>query len=95
MSKTKEIRILIPTPLRTFTENQKVVSARGESIDNALRDLIRQHPKLKTHLYDEKGSLRNFINVYLNNEDIRYLEKDKVLLKDGDSITIVPSIAGG
>jgi molybdopterin converting factor small subunit len=95
MSKTKELRILIPTPLRTFTENQKIVSVKGESIDSALHNLIIQHPKLSNHLYDKKGSLRNFVNIYLNDEDIRYLDKDKVVLQDGDSITIVPSIAGG
>jgi len=95
MSKNKEITIFIPTPLRTFTDNQKNVTVTGENIDNALRSLIEQYPKLKNHLFDDKGSLRNFVNVYLNDEDIRYLNKEEVILQEGDSLAIVPSIAGG
>jgi molybdopterin converting factor small subunit len=95
MSKTKEISIFIPTPLRTFTDNQKNVSVTGENIDNALQSLIGQYPRLKNHLFDDKGVLRNFVNVYLNNEDIRYLNKEEVILQKGDSLAIVPSIAGG
>ncbi len=95
MSKTKEINIFIPTPLRTFTDNRKNVPVTGDNIDNALQSLINQYPRLKNHLFDDTGTLRNFVNVYLNDEDIRYLNKEEVILQEGDSLAIVPSIAGG
>ena len=68
---------------------------RGKSVGDALGDLTRQYPDLKRHLYDDGGRLRAFVNVYVNDQDIRYLEKDNTPLTEGDSISIVPSIAGG
>lgn len=61
----------------------------------ALSDLVTQHPELRRHLYTEDGKLRSFVNVYVNDEDVRYLQKEATAVKDGDTISIVPSIAGG
>ena len=87
--------VIIPTPLRQFAGGRSAVEVSGRSIADALGDLTRQFPDLKRHLYDDSGRLRAFVNVYLNDQDIRYLEKDNTPLNDGDSISIVPSIAGG
>jgi molybdopterin converting factor small subunit len=85
----------IPTPLRQFAEGRAAVPVSGKSVGDALGDLTRQYPDLKRHLYDDAGRLRAFVNVYVNDQDIRYLEKDNTPLTEGDSISIVPSIAGG
>jgi MoaD family protein len=90
-----KITIAIPTPLRTYTRNNKNIEIEGDTITSALQNLIALYPKLKQHLYQE-DELRNFVNIYLNDEDIRYLDqKDETELKDGDTIAIIPSIAGG
>ena len=88
-------RILIPTPLRPFTDKKDAVDAEGATVGELLADLTSKHGGLKAHLYNEQGKLRSFVNVYLNDEDIRYLQKEATALKDGDNISIVPSIAGG
>src|SRR5437764_12455976 len=85
----------IPTPLRQFADGRAAVEVSGKTVGDALGDLTRQYPDLKRHLYDDTGRLRAFVNIYLNDHDIRYLEKDNTPLSDGDSISIVPSIAGG
>ncbi len=90
-----EITIAIPTPLRAFSGNQKRVIVNAFSIDNALDQLIKKYPILESHLFDS-GRLRNFVNIYLNDEDIRYLSEIEVSnLKSGDTLSIIPSIAGG
>jgi molybdopterin converting factor small subunit len=88
-------KIHIPTPLRQYTGKQAAVEVRASTIGEALSSLIAGHPELRRHLYNEDGKLRAFVNVYLNDEDVRYLEKDATAVQDGDSISIVPSIAGG
>jgi adenylyltransferase/sulfurtransferase len=88
-------KIHIPTPLRPYAGRQATVEVRGATVGEALAGLVNQHPDLKRHLYTEDGKLRAFVNVYLNDEDIRYLQKESTTTKDGDSISIVPSIAGG
>jgi molybdopterin converting factor small subunit len=88
-------RIHIPTPLRQYAEGKPSIEVNGQSVGDALGDLTRQYPDLRKHLYGEDGRLRAFVNVYVNDEDIRYLEKDNTPLAEGDSISIVPSIAGG
>src|SRR5207342_466554 len=88
-------KILIPTPLRPYTDKQDAVDASGATVGELLADLTKKHTGLKAHLYNDEGKLRSFVNVYVNDEDIRYLEKDKTPVKDGDTISIVPSIAGG
>lgn len=88
-------RVNIPTPLRPYAEGHSVVALEGGTIDEILIALARQFPKLHTHLLDERGELRPFINVYLNTADIRYLQKQQTPIKQGDVIWIVPSVAGG
>jgi molybdopterin converting factor small subunit len=88
-------QIQIPTPLRQYVGKQATVQVTGNSVGEALSHLIAEHPDLKRHLYTEDGKLRAFVNVYVNDEDMRYLDKEATGLKDGDTISIVPSIAGG
>ena len=88
-------KILIPTPLRQFAGKLDTVEAAGATVGEALGALTAAHPDLKKHLYNDAGQLRSFVNVYLNDEDIRYLSKDATPLGSGDTISIVPSIAGG
>ena len=88
-------KILIPTPLRPFTGKQDAVEVDGTTIGELLANLTTKYEGLKPHLYNEQGKLRSFVNVYLNDEDIRYLEKEKTPVKPGDTISIIPSVAGG
>jgi molybdopterin converting factor small subunit len=88
-------RIQIPSPLRQYTGKQASVSVPAKTVRDALANLVAQHPDLKRHLYTDDGKLRAFVNVYVNDEDMRYLQKEATLLSDGDTISIVPSIAGG
>ncbi len=88
-------KIHIPTPLRQYVGKQADVAVSGETIGAALSDLVSKHPDLRRHLYTEDGKLRAFVNVYLNEEDVRYLQKEATAIKDSDNISIVPSIAGG
>jgi molybdopterin converting factor small subunit len=87
--------IQIPTPLRQYVGKQSTVQVKGATVSEAMNDLLAQHPELRRHLYAEDGKLRAFVNLYLNDEDIRYLQKEATAVKEGDSISIVPSIAGG
>ena len=87
--------ISIPTPLRQFTNGQDTIALEGGTVGELLDALTLQFPGLKQHLFNDEGKLRSFVNVYLNDEDIRYLQKTASPVKDGDSITIIPSIAGG
>src|SRR3989454_729686 len=89
------VRIVIPTALRQYAANHDAVDVEAESVEQALGDLVDRFDQLRRHLYADTGRLRNFVNVYVNEEDIRYLEKDATPLKEGDTISIVPSIAGG
>src|ERR1700736_2724108 len=88
-------KILIPTPLRQYTGKQDTVQVKGATVGEALADLTGQHQDLRRNIYNDEGKLRSFVNVYLNDEDIRYLNKEATPVKDGDTISIVPSIAGG
>jgi adenylyltransferase/sulfurtransferase len=88
-------KIHIPTPLRQYAGKQPAVDVKGSTVAEALSGLVSQHPDLRRHLYTEDGKLRAFVNVYLNDEDVRYLQKEATAVKDGDDISIVPSIAGG
>ena len=87
--------IHIPTPLRAYTDKNPRVAVQGATVGEALSNLVRQFPALKQHLYDEKGSLRSFVNVFRNDEDIRHLERENTALSGRDELSIVPSIAGG
>ena len=88
-------KILIPTPLRQFADKQDSVELTGSTVGEVLKSLTGQYSELRRHLYNDEGKLRSFVNVYVNDEDIRYLNKEATPLKDGDTVSIVPSIAGG
>jgi sulfur-carrier protein len=89
------VLVRIPTPLRSLTKGNAEIQAKGDTIDSLVSDLERQYPGLKERLLDESGELRRFINIYVNEEDIRFLQAKKTTLKDGDEVSIVPAIAGG
>jgi molybdopterin synthase sulfur carrier subunit len=89
------MKIVIPTPLRQYAQKQPAVDVPGATVGEALDALTTQNPDLRKHLYTEEGKLRSFVNVYLNDEDIRYLEKENTPVQDNDTLYIVPSIAGG
>jgi len=88
-------KILIPTPLRPYTDKQDAVDASGATVGELLADLTTRHAGLKPHLYNEQGKLRSFVNVYVNDEDIRYLQKEQTPVTAGDTVSIIPSVAGG
>ena len=88
-------KIHIPAPLRQYVGKQSSVEVQAATVGEALNSLLAQHPELRRHLYTEEGKLRAFVNLYVNDEDIRYLQKDQTPLRDGDIVSIVPSIAGG
>src|SRR5687768_11342900 len=88
-------RIFLPTPLRPFAEGAAFVEVPGSTVATALDELVARHPSLKKHLYDDAGKIRSFVNLYVNDEDVRYLDKEGTAVSDGDSLSIVPSIAGG
>jgi MoaD family protein len=88
------ITVRIPTPLRTLTQGKDEVEAAGGNVREIIDDLERKYPGLKERLCDDKG-VRRFVNIYQNEEDIRFLESLDTKVKDGDSISIVPAIAGG
>jgi sulfur-carrier protein adenylyltransferase/sulfurtransferase len=89
------IKILIPTALRNFAGGSDSVSVQASTVDEAMSALTEQYPVLKKHLYSDEGQLRHFVNIYVNDEDIRYADKGATVVKDGDTLSIVPSIAGG
>jgi molybdopterin converting factor small subunit len=89
------VKIHIPTPLRQYTGKQAAVEVKASRLGEPLSLLVSVHPDLLRHLYNDDGKLRAFVNVYLNDEDVRYLQKDATAVQDNDSISIVPSIAGG
>jgi adenylyltransferase/sulfurtransferase len=88
-------KILIPTPLRPFTDKKDAVEAEGKTVGELLADLTTKHSGLKAHLYSAEGKLRSFVNIYVNDEDIRYLQKEQTPIKAGDTVSIIPSVAGG
>lgn len=87
--------VLIPTPLRQYVDKKDSVEVGGDTVGEVLTALTSQYPDLRKNLYNDEGKLRSFVNIYLNDEDIRYLAKDATAVKGSDTITIVPSIAGG
>src|ERR1700761_2098734 len=90
------MKIHIPTPLRAYTNQQETVAAAGTTVAAGLQDLVDQFPAMRQHLYTPDGKLRSFVNVYVNDEDVRYLpEKENTAVDDAAELTIIPSIAGG
>ncbi len=89
------VTVRIPTPLRAATKGNADVQAKGDTVEDVIGDLERQFPGLRERLVDDAGELRRFINIYVNQEDIRFLDNKATALKDGDEVAIVPAIAGG
>ncbi len=89
------VTVRIPTPLRRLTDGQGEVEVEAGSVKEAIEKLEAQYPGFKERLLDEKGELRKFVNLYINDEDIRFLKGADTELKDGDVLSIVPAIAGG
>ena len=89
------VQVRIPTPLRSVTKGAAEVSAEADTVEGLVEDLERQFPGMKERLVDETGELRRFINIYVNEEDVRFLQGKKTALKDGDAVSVVPAIAGG
>jgi len=88
-------RICIPTPLRQYVSRKDAVDVSGGTVGEALRELTSKFPELEKHLYNDQGRLRSFINIYVNDEDIRFMQQDKTPLSESDEVRIVPAIAGG
>ena len=88
-------KIFLPTPLRPFADGASTVEAAGATVAEALESLVSRYAGLRAHLFDGSGKLRAFVNVYRNDEDIRHLDREGTAIADGDTLSIVPSIAGG
>jgi molybdopterin converting factor small subunit len=89
------VRVIIPTPLRQYTGKKEYVEVEAKTVAEALAGLTTQYGDLRRHLYTDDGKLRSFVNIYLGEEDIRFLQKEQTPLHDQDVLSIVPSIAGG
>lgn len=89
------ITIRIPTPLRKLTKEQELVQANGSNVAELIEDLDKSYPGLKERICDESGNVRRFVNIFVNDEDIRFLDDKATTVKEGDEISIVPAIAGG
>jgi len=89
------VQVLIPTPLQKFTNDEATASVDANSVDELLKALESRYPGLLERLCDEKGKLRRFLNLYVNSEDIRFLDNQSTTLSDGDEVSIVPAVAGG
>lgn len=89
------ITVRIPTPLQKLTNNQTEVETSGANIRELIDDLEKNFPGIKERICDKEGKVRKFINIYVNEEDVRFLQRDETPLKDGDEVSIIPAIAGG
>ena len=89
------IKIRIPTPLQKLTDNKDIVECKAQNVKELVDSLEKEFPGMKDRLCDEKGKIRRFLNIYVNDEDIRFLQMEKTPLKDGDEVSIIPAIAGG
>jgi sulfur-carrier protein len=88
-------QVRIPTPLRKLTNNEEIVEVNAPTVGGAIAELQSRYPGIRERLLDESGAVRRFVNVYLNEEDIRFLQNQETPIKDGDEISIIPAIAGG
>ena len=89
------VKVIIPTPLRQYADKKESLEVQAKTVGEALAAVTAQYADLRKHLYNDEGKLRSFVNIYVGDEDIRFLQKDQTLLKENDVISIVPSIAGG
>ena len=87
--------VFIPTPLRQYVDGQDTLEVEGQTVDEVLAQLVEGHSQLRKHLYDDQGRLRRFVNIYVNDEDIRYLQKGGTTVQASDEVSIVPAVAGG
>jgi molybdopterin synthase sulfur carrier subunit len=87
--------IRIPTPMRKLTNDQELVQVAGANIGDIIENLEKSYPGIKERLCDDKGNVRRFVNIFINDEDIRFMEDKATAVKEGDEISIVPAIAGG
>jgi molybdopterin synthase sulfur carrier subunit len=88
-------KVRIPTPLRKLTNNEEMVEVNAATIGEAIAELQKRFPGIKERLVDETGAIRRFVNVYVNEEDIRFLQNQETPLQEGDEVSIIPAIAGG
>ena len=89
------VKVRIPTPLQKLTQEKPEVDINGRNIRDVIDQLDKSYPGIKQRICDENGNVRRFVNIFLNEEDIRFLEKEETAVKDGDEVSIVPAIAGG
>lgn len=89
------VKVRIPSPLLKLTNNQGEVVAEGSNVKEIFEDLEKNYPGIKERIYDESGQLRRFINIYINEEDIRFMDNESSSVKEGDEVSIIPAIAGG
>lgn len=89
------VQVRVPTPLRRFTGGAEQVNADGASIAALVNDIEQNHPGIKERICDDQGNIRRFVNIFVNGDDIRFLDNLETALKDGDEVSIVPAIAGG
>lgn len=90
-----KVKVRIPTPLRRLTKGKEVVDVESATINDAIQSLEKDYPGIKARLCDERGELHRFVNIYVNGEDVRFLQGVKTSLKQGDEVSIVPAVAGG
>ena len=88
-------KVRIPTPLRKLTNNEELVEVNASTVGDLIKELQARFPGIQERLVDDKGEIRRFVNVYVNEEDIRFLNNQQTPLKDGDEVSIIPAIAGG
>lgn len=89
------VKVIIPTPLRQYAEKKESMEVQANTVGEALGAITAQYGDLRKHLYNDEGKLRSFVNIYVGDEDIRFLQKEQTPLNDNDVVSIVPSIAGG
>ena len=89
------IKILIPTPLRIYVGKQDAIEVEGSTVGELLANMTAEYTDLRKHLYSEEGRLRNFVAIFVNDDDIRFLEKEGTPVKEGDIVSIIPTVAGG
>lgn len=89
------VKVRIPTPLRKLTNNEEVIEVTAANIGEAIKEMQSRYPGIQERLIDENGAVRRFVNVYVNEEDIRFLQNQETPLQDGDEVSIIPAIAGG
>lgn len=88
-------KLIIPTPLRKFTENQSTLESSSNTVSEAIENLATTYPDLKKHLFDDDGQIRNFVRIYVGDEDIKTLDNERTALQEDSVVSIIPAIAGG